>query len=288
MQSSFKSIGKTIGQFLWRLTLAVVRHDIATLAAVIAFYAAFSLFPLVILVVYATSFLPMNANVEKALLLILRPYFPAVPQAREFIALSISRLAQVGSKVSLVSAVTLTWSATSGFIAVQQALDVIWESQERSFVARRIMAFGMLFVLFLFMVVSALVMAFYPVFSTRILVHARLFHWVTHIYGVSRIIFPASLFLGSLVLYRLFPSKTAPFEFLIPGALVTTVALDAGRELFVWYATHLIHTQVMIYGSLALTMLLVLWMYIASIVMLFGAEVSSVLYQMSLERSANP
>lgn len=271
------------GQFIWRLTTSVVKHDIASLAAVIAFYAAFSLFPLLILLIYAiTLFLP-NTHVESILLTLVRPYFPALPEAKEFISSNIARLSEMGGNFGLISAVTLTWSATSGFIAVQQALDVIWESHQRSYLARRLIAFVMLVALLLLTILSAIVMALPSVVNVRLIAQAPIFRWFTFIHGISRVMFPLTLFLGSLVVYRALPAKSLPWEYLIPGALISTVALDAGRELFVWYAGHLMHYQ-LIYGSLlAAIMLLVLWMYVASIVMLFGAEVSKGLYNLASE-----
>lgn len=273
------------GQFIWRLTTAIVRHDIASLAAVIAFYAAFSLFPLLILLIYSITLFIPNTHVESVLLSLVRPYFPALPEAKEFISSNIARLSEMGGNFGLISAVTLTWSATSGFIAVQQALDVIWESSQRSYLARRLIAFSMLVVLLLLTVVSAIVMALPSVVNVNLglLAHARVLRWFTFIHGISRVMFPLTLFLGSLVLYRALPAKSLSWVYLVPGALITTIALDVGRELFVWYASHLMRYQ-LIYGNLlAAVMLLVLWMYIASIVMLFGAEVSRGLYNLVTE-----
>ncbi|MCL6548223.1 MAG: YihY/virulence factor BrkB family protein [Alicyclobacillus sp.] len=230
------------GRFLWRLTLSAMRHDIFSLGAVIAFYAFFSLFPLLLLIIYAASVLLPNQNVEQVLLAMVRPYFPTLSAAKGVISDSISRLAEQGGKVGLVSALTLLWSATSGFIAVQQTMDVIWEApHQRSFVVRRLIAFAMLVVLLLLTVVSALVMAFYT--AIRPIAHFGAFpfhagplHWLNLAHGVSRILFPLSLFLGCLVFYRYLPSRAAPWSYLVAGALVATALLDVGRGVFVWYA----------------------------------------------------
>lgn len=284
MSSSRRSVWQMSGKFIWRLTLSLVKHDIASLAAVIAFYAAFSLFPLLILIIYAITSLLPNTHVESVLLPLVRPYFPALQAATEFISSNITRLTELGGNFGAISAVTLTWSATSGFIAVQQALDVIWESNQRSYVARRLIAFAMLVVLLLTTLISAIVMALPSMINLRIVEHAPFFHWFTFVHGISRVMFPLSLFLGSLVLYRALPSKSLPWIYLVPGALVTTVSLDSGRKLFVWYAGHLMRYQ-LIYGNLlAAVMLLVLWMYIASIVMLFGAEVSTSLHAITADK----
>jgi membrane protein len=261
-------------RFLWRLSTGIVRHDIASLAAMIAFYALFSLFPLILLIVYAVSVFLPHIHIEQLLNLI-RPYFPALPESKDLIDANILQLSEGGAKVGLLSAVTLTWSATSGFIAVQ-----------RSYLTRRLISFAMLAVLLILTMGSSIVMAIYPFVERVATIHPKVFFWIRWLHGLSRIIFPFSLFFGCLVFYRFLPSRKTNWSVLIPGALIATIALDKGREMFVWYAGHLVRYQ-LIYGGLAAVMLLVLWMYLGSIIMLFGAEVSASLEDANLPSSAH-
>jgi membrane protein len=269
-----QSFHRVAGRFLWRLVVSVTQHDIASLAAVIAFYAFFSLFPLLLLVIYGASLLLPQLQVEKVIELFVTPYFPAWP--RDFITSNLPHLERVGVNVGIVSAVILTWSATSGFIAIQQALDVVWNSQQRSFVMRRVIAFLMLLILLLLTLGSEVVMTLTPVVTYALVKHATFLSWLKMVHGVSRVLFPLSLFLGCLVVYRYLPSRQSHWVYLVPGALVTTIAVDAGRAVFTWYASHLVMYQ-LIYGTLTVVMLVILWMYLASLAMLFGAEVSATL-----------
>ncbi|MCL6627617.1 MAG: YihY/virulence factor BrkB family protein [Alicyclobacillus shizuokensis] len=275
---------KIVGRFLWRLVLSVAQHDIASLAAVIAFYAFFSLFPLLLLVIYGASLLLPHLQVDRVIELFVAPYFPAWP--RDYITSNLPHLTRVGVNVGIVSAIILTWSATSGFIAVQQALDVVWNSQQRSFVKRRLIAFAMLLILLLLTLGSEVVMALTPLVKYALVKHAAFLDWVKMVHGVSRILFPLSLFVGCLVVYRYLPSRQGHFVYLVPGALVTTVAVDAGRAVFTWYASHLVMYQ-LIYGTLTVVMLVILWMYLASLAMLFGAEVSATLQAINDELQAD-
>lgn len=168
---------------------------------------------------------------------------------------------------------TLTWSAMSGFLAVQQAMDVIWEREQRSFIARRIISFFMVMVLLVIMLFSALVTTVYPWLEQHVQPTAW-WTWFTWLQGWSKVLFPASLLISFLIFYRYLPSRRAAWPFVVPGAFAATLLLDLGRKLFVWYANHLVRYQ-MIYGTLTAVMLLLLWIYVGSIVMLFGAEVSA-------------
>lgn len=263
------------GQVIVRLVLAIARHDTASLAATIAFYAFFSLFPLLALMIYAASVLIPSAHIGSVVSQMLHPYFPSIAAENFLSPFNLGRLANIGERVGLLSVLTLSWSATSGFIAVQQAMDVIWETHEqRSFLGRRLMGFGMLMVLLLLTVGSAIAMALTPVVQQSAMRHLRVAPLFAVIHAVSRVVFPISLFFGCLVFYRYLPKRNTPWLYLLPGAFVAAVTLDLGRALFVSYASHLGSYEV-VYGSLTAVMLLVIWMYIASILMLFGAEVAA-------------
>lgn len=268
---------RSLGRFVCSLMASITKHDISSLAAIIAFYALFSLFPLLLLVLYTASILVPETHGERWLVALIRPYFPAMSDATQFIANNIKRLSNAGAKVGLVSAMILACSATSGFIAVQQALDVVWETKQRSFIVRRLIAFAMLVVLLALALLSALVIIFYPV-AAAAAEHLRTLHWLSVLPVVSSFIFPTTLFCGCLVLYRYLPSSTQDWSCIIPGALVATVMIDLGRGVFVWYAAHLVTYQ-LLYGGLAVVMMIILWMYLASIALLFGAEVGAALQQ---------
>lgn len=274
---------RTTGRVLWRLTYAIAKHDIASLAAVIAFYAFFSLFPLLALMIYAASVLLPADHIGSLVSGMLQPYFPLSP-AQSLPTLNIVHLTDIGEKVGLLSIITLAWSATSGFIAVQQAMDVILETdQQRSYVGRRLIGFGMLVILLLITVGSAIAMALYPAVHASPLNRAMA-PLIQLVHVISRVVFPVSLFFGFLVFYRYLPKRSAPWIYLLPGGFVAALLLDLGRAVFVWYASHLGSYEV-VYGSLTAVMLLVIWMYIASMVMLFGAEVSAAL-EYVLKRSS--
>lgn len=262
------------GRALWVLTTSIAKHDIASLAAGIAFYAFFSMFPLLLLIIYALSVVLPHYASEAVLIKMLTPYFPAMSDAQELIEGNIAKLGQ-GGQVGLLSAVTLLWSATSGFIAFQQGLDVILNvGEQRGFVARRALGFVMLALLFVVVLCSVLALALNP--EKIPFFRSGPLAWVGVVHGLSRFLFPLSLFLGFLLCFRYLPSRRTEWIYLLPGAFVATLGLDLGRQVFVWYVSHLSRYH-MIYGSLTTVMFLVLWLYIGSILILFGAEVSAML-----------
>lgn len=273
---------RTIGLFVKGLGVQVFKHDIASLSAKICFYAIFSMFPLLILVIYGTSLIVPNEPVVKLLLQVVQPYYPDVPNATQFIERNLNHLETVGARVSIVSGAMLIWSATSAFIAVQQSLDEIFEIEEqRSFVARRIVAFSMLFMLVTVAVICSIALTVYPILASHGSFGPVFLTWVSRLHGLTRILYPLSLFVTCFVFYRFLPSRRVDINSVILGSLVTTILLDLARTLFVIYASHLVTYQ-FIYGSLTVVILLVLWMYVALIILLFGAEIAA-----AVEKIAN-
>lgn len=269
-----------IGEFFKRLGSALMKHDIAALSAQICFYAIFSLFPLIILVIYGASLIVPHLQIGDMLMKALQPYYPSVPKANGFIQNTIGDLDTVGGKIGLLSFVTLMWSATSAFIAVQQAMDKIFEIEEqRSFFARRMVAFLMLILLVIVAILSAVTLAVYPLVFERVSWWPVIAQWASALHNLTRILYPLSLFVTCFIFYRFLPSRRVDVNSVMIGALVSTVILDLARTLFVVYAAHLV-TYHLIYGGLTVVMLLVLWMYIAGIILLFGAEIAACLERM--------
>lgn len=261
-------------RFCWALLLDVTRKDIASLAAVVCFYGLFSMFPLLLLILYSLSFLAPNDLVEHALVQSVRPFFPALPDAKKFIADNITRLAGLGAKVTLFSLFSLLWSATSAFIALQQALDVIFEVKiPRSYFSRRMVGFAMFALLLLVMMVTSIALAMFPAtFSHSAFWRISIFHHLPYL-SITNFLFPFVLFVTCVLLYRMLPTHNAPLRPLLIGAFVATVLLDIARQMFVWYAESFVRYE-MVYGTLAILMIIVLWMYVASTLALFGAAVS--------------
>ncbi|WAH35848.1 YihY/virulence factor BrkB family protein [Alicyclobacillus dauci] len=273
------------GRFFSDLASSIIKHDIASLSAQICFYAIFSLFPLFILIIYATTLVIPHVKIASLLISAVKPYYPDITGpditgASDFVSSYIEKLSTVGAQVSLVSFVTLMWSATSAFIAVQQAMDRIFEiDQQRSFVARRVVGFVMLILLIIVAIFSSVALALYPHVTEHVAWWPLLAHWVPLLAGVTRVLYPLSLFITCFIFYRFLPSRRVDVNSVLIGALTATVGLDLARAGFVLYAGHLVSYH-LIYGSLTVVMLLVLWMYIAGIILLFGAEISAALNRM--------
>jgi membrane protein len=86
------------------------------------------------------------------------------------------------------------------------------------------------------------------------------------------LVVPALLALGMfLLIYRFLPSANASFSDLWPGALLATLLSEVLKNGFAFYVAHF-NNYNLVYGSLAAVMLFLLWTYLASSILLLGAE----------------
>lgn len=84
------------------------------------------------------------------------------------------------------------------------------------------------------------------------------------------------IFLVLCMLYRMAPKGHLSFRCIFPGALLSTLSWLVISMLFSFYVDN-IRNYSLIYGSLGAIMVLMLWLYFTSVLLLFGAEFNQAL-----------
>ena len=175
----------------------------------------------------------------------------------------------------------VVWSATSGFTALIEALNVAYDVPEtRPFWKTRTLAMlmalgvgGLLLVALAFEVVS-------PDFG----------RWLAHHFGLGpalRVMWPFLRWGVSVALtlfaiyasYKVAPNVRQRISHLLPGALIATalwILLSYGLGIYFRSFAHFNKT----YGTLGAAIALMMWIYYTSFVILLGAEFNSELMQL--------
>lgn len=266
---------RSIEQFIRYLVGSIMKHNIVSLAASIAFFGLCAMIPLVLLLVYGASFFISDTSVQNFLSDIAYSYVPMLPDASFNIVENVSRLVAVGSsQVGVVGLIGILWTTMSGFVSFQKNLDTIFEIRERrSFIKQYLVGFSMIGVLLSLTVITSLATTLSLELVQRIFMRGNITFWLAFFHDISRMLFPLLLFLTCFACYRFVPSQTIRHSYLLIGAMISTLGIYLSREAFVWYSLHLGHYQI-IYGSLTFVMLFTFWIYIVCIIILFGAEVA--------------
>jgi membrane protein len=254
-------------------------------AAELAYYFTLALLPLLLFLTSLIGFLP---GVPNKILQALAAVAPG--EAVELIARTLDDVVSKRSGGLLsFSALGTLWAASSGIAAVMSSLDIAYEAKAgRSYWRQRLVA------LWLTMLLSLLVVA-----GTVLIVFGdRITAWVTDwlalggllavVWGiVGYLLGLGLLLLGVDLLYYLGPNIKQPWHWVTPGAAFAVAAFIAVSLLFSLYL-RLAPSYSATYGSLGAVIVLMLWLYLAGLVVLFGAEINSALSKAAGRTAAAP
>ena len=174
---------------------------------------------------------------------------------------------------SLFGLVVALWSANAGMKALMDALNVVYDEKEKR-------GFVWLNLVSLSLTLAAIVSLLFAIAAVVVL--PLLLNYIG-LGGMSEMLlqvlrWPALLVLvitGLTVLYRFGPSCTKPrWEWLSVGTVLAAAAWLVASALLSWYLANFANYDAT-YGSLGAAIGFMMWLWISSIVILFGAELNS-------------
>ena len=223
----------------------------------IAFNFLLCLFPLVLVVLAAAQQLPGGRRVTTSVLLVLGEL---IPFERETLARSLPGLRRMAAGLEAVSLLLIVWGSSGIFMPVEMALGRAWGTRPRSFLQSRLMAFAM--------TLAGGVLAFLSVaFTLAARSYQREWPLIAE-YG-ARASALAMTYLLFYMVYRVIPSPPVGPRVALKAALWAGSAWEAAKYLFV---ANLARANLRaLYGPLAFSVALVLWAYVSSLVLVFGA-----------------
>ena len=240
-------------------------------AAAIAFWAFFSIFPLLLLAVGVTGFLFDSAAAQERLRQALDL---AIPGSADFVERHVRSAVSLRGALGLVGAVGLLWSASAAIGAVSRTLDRVNGIEERSTpLITKLRQTGLAGVIVGIMVSSVALTGLLELLTAsdlallqRIGVETRLTERLT---GEAGAVFLTLVMF--LLLYRLAPSSTIDWNDAIPGAILATFLFELAKRGFLLYLSVAADYD-LVYGSLSSVIVMLLWLYISALVLLLGAE----------------
>ena len=165
------------------------------------------------------------------------------------------------------------YSANGGTKAMISAMNVAWfQKEKRGFLHLNLLAMGFTvggaaLAVVMFSLIAVLSAAFNYLPLDRYT--ADLVAWLRW-----PIIFVAVL-LALAVFYRFGPSRrSARWHWISPGAIFAAIGLGIASLLFSWYVANVANFN-QTYGSLGAVIGLMMWLWIASMVVIVGAEINS-------------
>ena len=250
-------------------------HNLTLVAAGVAFYAFLALVPTLIAVVSIYGLVSSPEDVTRQVQDLGESLPTEVQDFLVFQLTSIVNANSTGVSVTAVVAVALAlWSASGGMAALITGIHVAYERDEpKGFVAKKGKALLLTLAAIVFLcIVIFLIAALPPLLDDAGLGDAgRLAFEV-----VRWPILAALMILGVGSLYRLSVrgSRRGWLRIVTPGAVVATVGWLVVSALFAVYTANFA-SYGRTYGALASIVVVLLWLWLSSLVVLVGAEVDA-------------
>jgi membrane protein len=244
------------------------------MAAAIAFYAVFSLTPILVI---AFKVAQWSFGHEVAMREILgQAAFLIGKDGAEAIAVLINN-AQPGAASTLATTFglgTMIFASTGMFTELKDALNTIWEVQPRpglglmQMVRDRFFAFAMVLVIWFLMLISLMTSVAMAAFTRFAATYVTGFEFVESGVSLALITFLFAL------MYRVLPDVQVAWRDVWLGAIITAGLFVAGKSLFGLYLGH--STIGTSYGAAGSLVIVILWVYYSCLILLFGAEMTQV------------
>jgi membrane protein len=245
----------------------------SNLASMIAFWAFFSIFPLLLVFVTLLGFL-LPASEKTSVLTRVADMFPL---------LSASTVRGLGGQwwALILGAVTALWSGLSVVRVIQSAFDSVWEvpqTQRPKIVAAVLRSLWVLAVMGGGLVVSVLITGYVAGTATGLNLG-----WAGRLAGyVIAIALDVGLFIAA---FRILTQKDVTVRDVLPGAVLSGVVfwiLQSASSLII---SRELHKTQSTYGHFATVITILWWFYIQAMVSLYGAQLNVVLKERLYPRS---
>lgn len=241
-------------------------------AAGMAYYTLFSLFPLLIVLVTIGSYF---IDASQASSRVTQLVISVIPVGQDLVERNIERILVLRNSIGTLGLIGLLWSGSNAFSMMVHNITSAWPVDERrKFFEKRLFGLAMVIIMILVLFVLTLsstalnvLVKFQETIPGLDLLYtswlggfgAKLLYWVVP-------------FLFFYSLYRIIPMGRVPIKAAGFSSLVITLIWRLASNVFQWYLGSGFARYEVIFGSLSAIAVLLLWIYISSVILFFGAH----------------
>src|ERR1700693_6141842 len=268
-RSAAISLGRIIGEACQRYG----EIDGELCAASFAYYAFFSLFPLILLlVVLGTFFLPDQLQAARDVVRQVQEYVPLQTKDKAVLIDTIDHAIENGWRAGIFGILALLWSGLRFFQALVIGVNRAWGFKDYNWWKLPLKNLSMIGILISALVVGLLAPLVFNRLKTVFYLDLNL------IVGVLPMILPpAILFYGLLMFYKFAPRRPARFSQVWIAALLATLFLELGQNVFAWYLGAFTNFNAL-YGVFGTIMGLLLWIYFSGVILLLGGCITATIH----------
>lgn len=251
-------------------TVRQARQDHAKdLAAAIAFWVFFSIFPLLIGILSLAGYFLDSEQVKSRIFEVVSDLLPG---SASMVRDNLEAVIRHRGTMSWIGIGGLLWSAGKGFGAVTRAVNrALGARRTHSFLLSKVRYFFMAVAVSILMIASVgITLALEVVLEPSIL--SRLGLGAVEIPSLQgRAVGFVMVFLVFALVYKIVPYVEVRWRQVLPGALLAAVLFELGKGGFMLYLDRYGNFEA-VYGSLSSIIVMLLWLYISAVILVFGAE----------------
>jgi membrane protein len=266
---------------VWR---RIQDDDCFDLAAQISFYFVLSLFPFCLVLAVIVGWLPSSA-LWKSFATWIVTYLPA--DSRQLIFSAILGLVSYSTGFLSFGLVATLWGASAGFVSLMESLSVAYGSKDtRPYWRKHALAACVTMLAAVFAIAAFGIMALGHWGSEQLAADVGTGSALRIFVEIGRRLATIALiYIGILLVNYILPNVRRPWRWLTSGTAFATIALISASTILNVYFRHF-SSYPRLYGTLGGFIILMFWVYAASVILLIGAEVDHVVEDGNEERTS--
>ena len=278
---------RRIGAITWRAALKFDETDGEQRAASFAYYAFFSMFPLILLLItLGTAFLGHKADAAEKIIAYVSTQIPLEEADMRTVISTINGVVASRKSAGLIAFAVLAWTSLRFFQALVRGVNRAWGTKEYSWWRLPIKNLGMLAILtsVLFLGILAPVVLkqiedFYWFHSRQIGLD---FTFLWYVFDFAKLLLPlVVLFFGMSLFFKYAPRRRTLLREVWGAALFVTISLELLQRLFVLYTRNIGNFNAL-YGTFGSVIALLLWIYLSGSIIIFGGCISAARYEIDM------
>jgi membrane protein len=254
-------------RFVYNVIRALGRDYAGIMAAGLSYYAFLSLFPLTIGLISILGFLLPSKNVYTVIFNFLSQNIPA---STDVLQSAIRDIIQMRGTLGVISIIGLLVGGSGVLSAISLAINRAWGLFPRPIYIRKpqeiamVLAIGLIILLLLGLTTGLSFLSSIALPGVSILQ-----------FFLARAISFVLVLAIFLLLYRFIPNTRVHWRDIWRGTLITGIIFQLALYGFTYYLQNFASYQ-MIYGPLSSLVVILVWIYISSFLLILGAEINAV------------
>jgi membrane protein len=258
-------------------------NDLFTSAAAMSYFGLMTLFPALLLLLALSNRIAAGTQMFQHIVQV-------YPGSSKFLQTTIRSLSGLSNSVIFSCALVVLWAGSWVFAIAERALNRVWGTIHRSFFHGRLLTLGMIGIVGLMLSMSVLLtsvlLALQDIaerLSPRQLENYKLLGTVGSLFWQIAFALVSLLITFTLfaLVYRFLPNAHVTMRDTIPGAVIAGLLWECAKYIFAWSLSYLDYDQ--IYGPVGAVVTVLIWGYMSSLVLLFGAQLTSVFHREQME-----